>query len=59
MIFLEYTGMCEGCDRSELHITKVESVNGECEWFVNCEHRPACLRMFAKQHEAEGRPKDE
>ena len=58
MINLEFTGMCEGCNRSELRLTKEESFNGERVWFINCEHRLACLRMAGKQYEAEGRPRD-
>ena len=59
MILLKFTGMCEGCYQADLSMTKYEAGNGECEWFINCRHRPACLRMFEKQREAEGRPKDE
>ena len=59
MILLKFTGMCEGCGRADLRLSKLESINGEREWFVNCEHRLACLRMVGEKLDAERRPKDE
>jgi len=56
---LKFTGMCEGCGRADLRLSKLESINGEREWFVNCEHRLACLRMVGEKLDAERRPKDE
>lgn len=54
MIHLDFEGKCEDCKCADLELIKVDSFNGEKDWFVQCIHEASCCRMQNKADEAEG-----
>lgn len=44
-IDIQFSGMCEGCGKTDLDLYSFSSVDGK-RWFIKCDHEEACNRMF-------------
>ena len=45
-IEIQFSGMCEGCNKSDLNLYSFNTTMGGTKWFIRCAHEDACNRML-------------